>query len=163
MRRSLRQAATALATPDSHLNAIWMADVLGRMIKNGVFMANEWALVAKGGFGGLGIIGQFDVYPTYYTYQLYKKFGSELVYSSSDDLDVSIYAAKRADGTLTIMVVNLSLEEQVKAIRIEGQVQVQAEAWVFDEVHKEENVGAMELSNGITLPAQSVTLYIVQQ
>jgi len=71
------------ATPDSHYNAIWMADVLGRMIKNGVFMANEWALTAKGGYGGLGIIGQTDVYPAYYAYQLYKKFGNELVYSSS--------------------------------------------------------------------------------
>jgi len=83
-----------------------MADVLGRMIKNGVFIANEWALPAKGGYGGLGIIGQSDVYPTYYTYQLFKMFGTELVYSSSDDSDVSVYAAKRADGQLTIMIVN---------------------------------------------------------
>ncbi len=150
------------ATPDSHLNAIWMADVLGRMIRNGVFMANEWALVAKGRYGGLGIIGLGDVYPSYYTYQLYKKFGTELVYSSSDSRDLSIYAARRADGALTIMVVNLALAEQVKAIRIEGQAQTLAEAWLFDPAHKAENVGAVELSNGITLPAQSVTLYIVQ-
>lgn len=150
------------ATPDSHYNAIWLADVLGQMIKNGVFMANEWALTAKGGQGGLGIIGQYDVYPTYYTYQLYKKFGDELVYSSSDNPDLSIYAAKREDGTLTIMVVNLTLEEQVKAIRIEGQAQVQAEAWVLDEVHKAENVGAVELSSTVTLSPQSVTLFIVK-
>ena len=75
------------ATPDSHYNAIWLADVLGRMIKNGVFMANEWASDREGGAGGLGLVGQYDVYPAYYTYQLYKKFGNELVYSSSDDPD----------------------------------------------------------------------------
>ena len=43
-------------TPDSHFNAIWMADVLGRLIRNGVFMANQWYLTAKPGYGGLGLI-----------------------------------------------------------------------------------------------------------
>jgi alpha-L-arabinofuranosidase len=152
------------ATPDSHLNAIWMADVLGRMIKNGLFMANEWALVAKGGYGGLGLIGIDDVYPSYYAFQMYKKFGSELVYSSSDDLNISIYAAKRADGALTIMLINLSLDEQTKAIRIEGQVSAdhEAEAWLFDPTHRAENVGGMELSKTISAPAQSILLLIIR-
>ena len=150
------------ATPDSHYNAIWLADVLGRMIKNGVFMAHEFALTAKGGFGGLGLIGQYDVYPAYYVYQLYRKFGNELVYSSSDDPDVSIYAARRTDGALTVMVVNLSLEEKTKAIRIEEQAPVQADAWLFDLDHKAENVGALEISDSITVPPESVTLYIIQ-
>ena len=150
------------ATPDSHLNAIWMADVLGRMIKNGVFMANEWALTAKGGYGGLGIVGQSDVYPSYYTYQLYKMFGNELVYSSSDDPNVSIYAAKRKDRTLTLMVVNLSLEEQTKAIRIQGQIAAQAEAWLLDPTHKAENIGTVEISDTLTVPPQSVTLLVVK-
>jgi len=150
------------ATPDSHFNAIWLADVLGRMIKNGVFMANEWALTAKGGAGGLGLVGQYDVYPAYYTYQLYRRFGTGLVYSSSDDPDVSIYAARREDGALTVIVVNLSLEEKVKAIDIEGQAEVQAEAWLFDPDHKAENIGTLEISNSITIPPESVILYIIQ-
>lgn len=150
------------ATPDSHYNAIWMADVLGRMIKNGVFMANEWALTAKGGFGGLGLVGPLDVYPAYYAYQLYKKFGNELVYSSSDDPDLSIYAARRADGALTVMVINLSLEVKTKAIQIGNQSQIQAEAWLFDPEHKVENIGAVQLSSGIIVPAQSITLYVVR-
>ena len=86
----------------------------------------------------------------------------ELVYSSSDDPDVSIYAARRADGALTVMVVNLSFEEKTKAIRIEEQAQVQAETWLFDLDHKAENIGAMEISNSITIPPESVTLYIIQ-
>ncbi|RPJ26192.1 MAG: hypothetical protein EHM33_12460 [Chloroflexi bacterium] len=112
------QSVGGEATPDSHYNAIWMADALGRMIENGVFMANEWALTARGGYGSLGLIGQTDVYPMDYTCQMYKKFGSELVYSSSDNPDLSIYAAQRADETPTIMVINLSLEEKTKALRI---------------------------------------------
>ena len=150
------------ATPDSHYNAIWLADVLGQMIKNGVFMANEWSLTAKGGAGGPGLIGQYDVYPAYYTYQLFTRFGTELVYSSSDDPDVSIYAARRADGALTFIVVNLSLEEKIKAIRIEEQAEVQAEAWLFDPDHKAENIGTLEISNSITIPPESVILYIIQ-
>jgi Glycosyl hydrolases family 39 len=149
------------ATPDSHYNAIWVADVLGRMIKNGIFMANEWALSAKGGFGGLGLIGQSDVYPAYYVYQLYKKFGSELVYSSSDDLYLSIYAAQREDGALTVMLINLSLKEKIKAIRIGDQAQVPAEVWLFDPEHKAENMGIEQLSNEVTVPPQSITLYII--
>jgi hypothetical protein len=149
------------ATPDSFYNAIWMADVLGRMIRNGVFMANEWALTAKGGSGGSGLIGQYEVYPSYYTYQLYKKFGNELIYSSSDDSDLSIYAAQREDGALTVMVINLSLEEKTKAIRIGDQTEVQAEVWLFDPTHNAENVGTMELSKELTFPPESITLYIV--
>jgi hypothetical protein len=149
-------------TPDSHFNAIWMADVLGRMIKNGVVMANEWALATKGGSGGSGLVGQYEVLPAYYTYQMYKKFGTELVYSSSDDPNVSIYAARQADGTLTVMVINLSLEKQTKNIQLGDQTSVQAEAWLFDPDHKAENIGNVELSGKIEVPAQSVNLFIIR-
>jgi hypothetical protein len=150
------------ATPDSFYNAIWMADVLGRMIKNGVFMANEWGLTAKGGYGGLGLIGQTEPYPSYYTYQMYKKFGSELIYSSSDGDAVSIYAARRDDGALTIMVINLSLEEQIKVFRIAGQTSVNAEAWLLDPIHTVENMGGIEISSEVRLPPQSISLFIVK-
>jgi hypothetical protein len=148
-------------TPDSHYNAIWMADVLGSMIKNGVFMANQWYLTAKAGYGGLGLIAQDDVFPSYYTYQMYKKFGNELIYSSSDDPDLSIYAARRSDGALTVMLVNLSLEEKTKALRIGDQSQVQAETWLFDPDHKVEDMGILDYSGEVTLPPQSLSLYII--
>lgn len=150
------------ATPDSHYNAIWMADVLGRMIKNGVFMANEWTLTAKAGYGSLGLIGQSDVYPAYYAYQMYKKFGNELVYSSSDDPDLSIYAARRPDGTLTLMIINLALEEKTKALRIGDQAQIGAEMWLFDPTHTVENMGIVDLYSQISVPPQSITLLILQ-
>ena len=149
-------------TPDSHFNAIWMADVLGSMIKNRVFMANQWYLTAKAGYGGLGLVAQSDVFPSYYTYQMYKKFGTELIYSSSDDTDLSIYAARRSDGALTIMVVNLTSEEKTKSLRIGDQTQIQAEIWLFDTTHKVENTGTIEISDDITVPPQSVTLLIIQ-
>src|SRR5215213_343590 len=139
-------------TPDSHYNAIWMADVLGRMIKNGVFMANEWALATKGGSGGSGLVGQYEALPAYYTYQMYKKFGNELIYSSSDEADLSIYAARREDGALTVMAINLALAEKTKAIQLGDQTRVQAEAWLFDPEHKAENVGVVDLSTEMVFP-----------
>lgn len=157
------QSVGGETTPDSHFNAIWMADVLGRMIKNGVFMANQWALTAKGGFGGLGLISQDDVFPSYYTYQMYKQFGNELVYSSSDDPDLSIYAARRADGALTLLVINLSQENKTKALRIGAQPSLQAETWLFDATHKAESTGALDLSEPLTFPPQSMTLCVIQE
>ncbi|HEX2991530.1 MAG TPA: hypothetical protein VHO49_12690 [Anaerolineales bacterium] len=148
-------------TPDSHYNAIWMADVLGSLIKNGVLMANQWYLTAKAGYGGLGLVGQFEVFPSYYTYQMYKMFGDELIYSSTDDEDLTIYAARRADGALTVMVINLSLEEKVKALRIGDGTRVQAEAWLFDPAHKVENMGPVDLSGDAAFPPQSVSLFVV--
>ena len=150
------------ATPDSHYNAIWLGDVLGRLMKNGVFMANQWMLTSKGGYGGWGLIGQTDVYPGYYTYQMYKMFGSELIYSSSDQPDLSIYAARHEDGTLTLMVVNLLLEEQSKALQIEDQVAVRAEAWLFDPTHKAVKMGDINLDGEIGFPPQSMTLFIIK-
>jgi hypothetical protein len=150
------------ASPDSYYNAIWMADVLGRMIKNGVFMANEWGFTAKGGYGGLGLVGPDKPFPTYYTYQMYKKFGSELIHSSSDNDNISIYAARREDGALTVIVINLAFEEQVKAIRIADQASATAEAWLFDPTHQVENMGTVELSGELTLPAQSISLFILK-
>jgi hypothetical protein len=149
-------------TPDSHYNAIWMANVLGSMIKNGVFMANQWALTAKAGYGGLGLIAQDDVFPSYYTYQMYKKFGEELIYSSSDDPDLPIYAARRSDGALTVLLINLSGEEKTKAIQIGDQTSIRAETWLFDPTHQAENMGILELSGQTTVPPQSITLFILQ-
>jgi hypothetical protein len=155
------KAAGGEATPDSHYNAIWMADVLGRLIKNGVFMANQWGLTAKAGYGGLGLVGQSDVFPSYYAYQMYKMFGDELLYSASDDPDLSIYAARDADGALTIIVINLSLEEKTKNIQIKGMTKIQAETWLFDPTHPAENIGTLDISESPVFPPQSMTLYVV--
>ncbi len=148
------------ATPDSHFNAIWLSDVLGRLIKNDVYMANHWLLASKGGLGGWGLVGAWVIQPSYYVYQLYKQFGSELVYSSSDDPDLSIYAARREDGSFTVIIINLAREEKTKAIRIEDHDEVQAETWLFDPSHTAEYAGKTDITGNITVPAQSMTLYI---
>jgi hypothetical protein len=156
------QVTKGEATPDSQYNAIWLADVIGRLMRNNVFMAEQWLLTTRDAQGGWGLIGPGELRPSYYVYQMYKMFGSELVYSSSDDPDLSIYAAKRSDGTLTLVVINLSLVEKTKPISIENGAKADAEAWLFDPSHKAEDIGAVSLDHDLSFPPQSMTLYSIK-
>ncbi len=100
---------------DSHMNAIWLADVLGRLIEQKVDMVDQVALA-----GQYGIVGGFALNPIYYDYLMYQQFGTELVRSASDDPLVNIYASKRSDSTLAVMIVNLSATTQTKQMTILG-------------------------------------------
>lgn len=144
---------------DSHMNAIWFADVLGRLIEQKVDMVDQFALATQ-----YGIVGNQAVNPIYYDYLMYQHFGTELVRSASDDPLVSIYASKRSDGTLAVMIVNLSATTQTKQMTILGWWGTSAEEWLFDQAHKAEKIGTAPLGDGsITLAAESVTLLIVEK
>ena len=152
------------ATPDSFYNAIWWSDVLGRLINENVLMVNQWLLTnATGQRGGLGLIASGGVRPTYYVYQMYSHFGSERLYASSDLADISVYAAEAGDGTLTIMVVNLSDSERRAPLRVQGQSPARARIWLLDASHNAEDMGEQAIpSDGLlVLPAQSVSLYLI--
>jgi hypothetical protein len=148
------------ATPDSFYNAIWWADVLGRLIRQQVAMVAHWALQTPTAYGSQGILGNFEVRPTYYVYLLYQQFGTELVQASSDRPDLSIYAALTPAGDLTLMVVNLADEPLTAPLSITGfSAADQAEVWRLDAEHNAESLGLATLEQQLTLPAQSVTLY----
>lgn len=149
------------ATPDSLPNAIWWADVLGRLIDQRVEIVAQFALE---GAGGLGLVNYPQPRPTYYVYQLYRQFGSQLVYASSDDRQVRVYAARRADGALTVMVVNLGTDAE-RELLLNGLSPTEvAETWRLDAEHMAEPVEPTPLGERtpLTLPAQSVTLLIVR-
>jgi hypothetical protein len=151
------------ATPDSFYNAIWWADVLGRMIKQGVDVVAYFLLQCQTSQGGYGLLARFEVRPTYYTYQMYKHFGDKLLYASSDDPDLSVYAARRDDGALTLIVINLGPEEKQTPLRLENVTAGgPAEVWLFDAEHQAEQIGVQSLVDGaeIALPPQSITLYV---
>jgi hypothetical protein len=95
---------------------------------------------------------------------MYKHFGTELVYASSDDPDVSIYAARREDGALTLMLINLGLEPRDKELTLANFTPAaSAETWLFDPEHLAETVTPTSVgtSTTLSLPAQSLTLLIV--
>ena len=147
------------ASPDSFYNAIWYADVLGRLIEQNVFMVNQWAIADT---GGLGLLSTLAIRPTYYVFQMYHQFGSERVYSASGVSFVTVYAAKRKDGSLTLMVINLTDNEQHVPLQIQGMQPTQADVWRFDAMHNAVDLGQQAMpAEGLDLPAQSITLYAV--
>lgn len=150
------------ASPDSFYNAIWYADVLGQLINNDVFMINQWVLSQR--TTGHGLFQNDNVRPTYYIFTLYKKFGNNQIYAASGVEDVDIFAATRDDGTLTLMIVNLLDTEQNIPLQIKGKRLVDADVWLFDIDHNAENLGTLAFPDTgiITLPPQSVTLYIIK-
>jgi alpha-L-arabinofuranosidase len=149
-------------SPDSFYNAIWYADVLGQLMNADVFMVNQWVLSQRG--TGLGLFNGSAVRPTYYVFPLYKNFGNEQVYAASGITDVDIFAAKRADGALTLMVINLSDVEQRAPLKVNGVKLKEAEVWLLDAAHNAENLGTQPLpaEGVVTLPAQSATLFVIK-
>lgn len=149
-------------SPDSFYNAIWYADVLGQLMNADVFMVNQWVLSQR--TTGLGLFKGPEIRPTYYVFPLYKNFGSEQVYAASGVTDVDIFAAKRADGALTLMVINLSDVEQRAPLKVNGVNLKEAEVWLLDATHNAENLGTQPFATDgvLTIPAQSATLFVIR-
>jgi len=149
-------------SPDSFYNAIWYADVLGQMMNADVFMVNQWVLSQRS--TGLGLLQGTTVRPTFYVFPLYRNFGSEQVYTASGVADVDIFAAKRADGALTLMLINLSDTEQSIPLRVKGMQLKDAEVWLLDATHFSENLGTQAFSEDgtVLLPPQSAILYVIR-
>ena len=157
------QSSGAEASLDSFYNAIWLGDVLGRLIRQQVDIVAYWDL--QGDINrAWGLMDRYGVRPTYYAYVMYTHFGTELLSSESTDPDVSLYAARREDGALTLMVINLGPDEKTKTLSIDGFTSGgDAEVWRFDADHNAEQIDSQAVADGatITVPGQSITLYSV--
>ena len=154
------------ASPDSFFSAIWWADVLGRMINENVLMVNQFVLTnASGQSGGWGMISILGNTPMYYVYQMYVHFGTERVYAASGVENVTVYAAKRSDGTLTILVINLTDTEQHLQLQVQGKKLSNAQVWLFDASHNAEDLGEQPFkADGVlVLPAQSISMYAIRK
>ena len=152
-----------VATLDSFYNALWLGDVLGRLIRNQVEIVAYWD-VQGGSNRGWGLLGSYDIRPTANTYYMYRHFGTELMDASSTTPDVTIYAAKREDGALTLMLVNLGPDAATSTLNLSDFTPAgDAEVWLFDAEHKVEQIDSQSLADGssITVPAQSMTVYII--
>jgi hypothetical protein len=147
-------------SPDSFYNAIWYADVLGQLAQSDVFMVNQWVISQRN--GGLGLLYGDDIRPTFYVFPLYKHFGSERRFASSGVVDVDVFAAARKDGTLTVMVINLSDVDKTVTLQIKGKQPASAQVWRLDKDHNAADLGMQSLSADglLSLPAQSATLYV---
>ncbi|MEJ5224478.1 MAG: hypothetical protein WHV44_08485 [Anaerolineales bacterium] len=157
-------AVGGIATPDSHFNAVWLADVFGQMVAQDVLMFNHWLLSTSGSNqGGWGMISRSGVRPSYYVYQLYALFGTQRVYAASGIENVSIYAAKRPDGALTLMIINLNDDLARAPLQVAGKTPASAQLFLLDPSHNAQDMGVVPLpADGVLdLPGQSVSLYVV--
>lgn len=150
------------ATPDSHFNAIWLGDVLGRLIRQQVEIVAQFAIQSSSDNGGWGLFSRVEARPGYYVYRIYQHFGQELVYSASGIPDVSIYSALREDGRLAVLIVNLRSAPVEAQLNWAGRDRAAAEVWLFDESHQAERMPDVELTNGdlLSLSPESISLYI---
>lgn len=151
------------ATPDSHYSAIWLADVLGRLIKQDVEIVAQFALQSASDNGGWGLFSRVEPRPSYYVYRMYQQFGNQRVYAASGIEGVSIYAAENNGGRLSILIINLNSEEQLVPLEWTGAFSGEAQEWLFDPAHNAEELGAVALENGATiaLPAESMSLFLL--
>jgi len=93
-------------------NALWTADILGTMAELGTQVACFWALhnayPPRGGdYGVLSADGRNIPSYSYYVFPLYTHlFGKILVESLSSDPNVSVYASRFGDDTLSVIFIN---------------------------------------------------------
>ena len=149
------------ATIDSHFHGIWFADVLGRMINQDTFMLQQFAVTAR-----FGMMSRSELFSTGLAFQMFaRQFGTERIYASSDEQYVSVYAAKRPDGALTVMVVNLNSEPKTVSLNLDNFDGGLAEVWLLDPDHRAEQVESQELgaSNTLELSPESLTLYVLPE
>lgn len=154
------QAIGGEATPDSFYNAIWWADVLGRMIKEDVQIATYFMLPA--GPGGFGLFARTDeIRPTYYAFMMYQHFGEQLVVAESGVADINAYASITSDGYLTVILINLTSTDQSVPLQVTGKWQLM-ETWLLDSSHNAAQVASGPFTNGslYDIPAQSMTLLV---
>jgi len=149
------------ASPDSFFNAIWFADVLGRLMDQDVFMVNQWVISQRS--TGLGLINGNQVRPTLYTFYLYNEFGSQQRFAASGVENLRVYAALRDDGALTVMAINLGDETQSVPLILQGLSPTDAQIFLLDAIHNAEPLGRQPwpADGVVTLPGQSATLFVV--
>ncbi|CAG0997855.1 MAG: hypothetical protein IAE83_15085 [Anaerolinea sp.] len=148
----------------SHYNAVWWAASLGTMIRQQADMVTFFNFYSNPPVGGFGLLARYDARPVYYVYVLYQQFGTQLLASQSDDVQVNITAALNDAGDLTLMIVNLSSEEKTVSLDIAGGNFASTAALTrLDLEHKADALGEIDLSSGeITLTPESVSLYVIK-
>jgi alpha-L-arabinofuranosidase len=109
----------------SALNMLYVADTLGQMAELGVTIANQWNL-ANGKAANGTDYGMIDAdtgarNPQYYALALWTRFGDELLATDvgfSSETELSAYAGRAADGTISVLAINKTNEPTTARLRV---------------------------------------------
>ncbi|UBM61460.1 T9SS type A sorting domain-containing protein [Candidatus Sulfidibacterium hydrothermale] len=130
-------------------NAIFVAQVIGELMKNDYGMATLWVGEWKWAPGTHGVIAvadpdQPDYSPrqAYMDFRYYRSyFGDYLINATSDNDSVKIYASRFSDGKIGLCLINESSKQQNIKLNIQGITQTaeQDSAWWYavyaDNIH----------------------------
>lgn len=106
-------------------NGLFLAETLGALVEGGVEIANQWNL-ANGTAGNGTDYGMIRVdqgsalSPQYQAMAMWSQAGDELLPATGGDDDVHVYATRHDDGTLSIIVVNLSAQDLTRTFDVGG-------------------------------------------
>ena len=111
----------------SAINLLYIADTIGQMAEHGVTIANQWNL-ANGKAANGTDYGMIDAdtgarNPQYYALALWTRFGDELLATDvgfETDTELSAYAGRAADGTISVLAINKTGEPTTARVRIGG-------------------------------------------
>ena len=109
----------------SALNLLYIADTLGQMAEQGVTIASQWNLAngkaANGTDYGMIDADTGERNPQYYALALWTRFGDELLATDigfSTETELSAYAGRADDGTISVLAINKTGEPTTALIRI---------------------------------------------
>ncbi len=151
------------ASPDSHFQALWWADALGRVLMQEPFIVAYFELQTPTSRGAWGLLGRYEVRPVYYVYQMYQQFGEAVLATQSDLQYLTAYAALREDGALTIIAINRDDQQLSAPLDLNGFDGTLTEVHLLTEDILGEQVENDYLLDGVlTLPPRSIALFIIQ-
>jgi beta-glucanase (GH16 family) len=148
---------------DTVNNALWLGDVLGRLIRQRVDILAHFSLQSNTNIGGYGLFERDTVRPAYYTYQMFKGFGEALVFAASDTPRLSIYAARKGEA-LTLVIVNLNDQAITRPLALDHfAVGGPAQVRLFDKDHQATAQPPVTLTSrgDFTAPPLSITLLTI--
>ena len=133
----------------SLVNGLFLADSLGRVLRTEFNAVVWWDLRNGQEFGGNNDPGLYgwrsygdygmvsasnSCYPTFFVSKLLKYFargGDRIVPATSDSLLLSVYAAQRTDGSLTLLFVNKSPSQEARSEVQLGASEARRDATVY--------------------------------
>jgi hypothetical protein len=128
---------------------LWLADFLGTLAEEDIYMATFWDIMERGTIGFLEH-ETYKPYPTYYTFMLYKAFRGTMLESVSNNNNLAVYGCQNKDEKVLILInkkINDFIEAEIGGMDLDSDAESQV---------KIESLKGIK-NNYYRLPALSVT------
>ena len=155
-------AISGEATSDSHYAGVWWADVLGKLIYQEPYAVVYHDFQSAANRGGMGLMGRSDLRPSYFVYQFYQQFGDTLLEVDSSEDFVNIYAARREDAAITLIMTNLTDDDRDISLDLTGIDGETVSVWVMDEANGYHEGEPVALDDLFTLAGRSVMMLVIE-